>query len=114
MDSTLHNQTPIFFSNALSTKLGKKIYFKMDCNQPTGSFKVRGVGRRCQEAAKEGATHFVIASGGNAGLATAYAGWKLGIKTTVIVPVTTNQAMREKIANLGATVKVFGCVVCCP
>ena len=105
---TLHNHTPLFFSHALSTKLNKKIYFKMDCHQPTGSFKIRGVGTRCQEAAQEGATHFVIASGGNAGLATAYAGWKLGIKTTVVVPSTTHASMRQKIEHLGAEVRVFG------
>lgn len=105
---TLHNHTPLFFSHALSAKLNKKIYFKMDCHQPTGSFKIRGVGKRCQEAAKEGATHFVIASGGNAGLATAYAGWKLGIKTTVVVPSTTHESMRQKIEHLGAEVRVFG------
>jgi len=108
MTKILHNQTPVLYSHALSTKLGKKIYFKMDCHQPSGSFKIRGVGKRCQEAAKEGSKHFVIASGGNAGLATAYAGWKLGIKTTVVVPSTTSLAMRNKISHLGAEVKVFG------
>ncbi len=108
MTDTLHHQTPLFYSHTLSAQLGKKIYFKMDCHQPTGSFKIRGVGKRCQEAAKEGFEHFVIASGGNAGLATAYAGWKMGIKTTVVVPSTTQVGMRRKIEHLGAVVKVFG------
>lgn len=80
----------------------------MDCHQPTGSFKIRGVGRRCQEAAETGTKQFVIASGGNAGLATAYAGWKLGIKTTVVVPETTKKSMQLKLQHLGAEVIVFG------
>lgn len=80
----------------------------MDCHQPTGSFKIRGIGKRCQEAFEAGFDHFVIASGGNAGLATAYAGWKMGVKTTVVVPTTTTQAMQEKIINLGAELKIFG------
>jgi len=108
MTKALHCKTPLFYAHELSSQLNKKIYFKMDCHQPTGSFKIRGVGKRCQEAAAEGYEHFVIASGGNAGLATAYAGWKMGIKTTVVVPETTKAFMRAKISALGATVKVFG------
>lgn len=108
MTTALHNKTPLFYAHELSRKLNKKIYFKMDCHQPTGSFKIRGVGKRCQEAAEQGYGHFVIASGGNAGLATAYAGWKMGIKTTVVVPTTTKEFMRTKLTALGATVKVFG------
>ena len=108
MTTALHHKTPLFYAHELSRKLNKKIYFKMDCHQPTGSFKIRGVGKRCQEAAEQGYEHFVIASGGNAGLATAYAGWKMGIKTTVVVPTTTKEFMRAKLAALGATVKVFG------
>lgn len=108
MTTTLHLKTPLFYAHGLSKQLNKKIYFKMDCHQPTGSFKIRGVGKRCQEALEEGYEHFVIASGGNAGLATAYAGWKMGIKTTVVLPTTTQESMQSKIADLGATVKVFG------
>ena len=108
MSKTLHNKTPLFYSHKLSTKLGKKIYFKMDCHQPSGSFKIRGVGKRCQEAAEEGYHHFVIASGGNAGLAVAYAGWKMGIKTTVVVPQSTKKPMQQKLSNLGADVIVHG------
>lgn len=108
MTTRLHSKTPLFYAHQLSDQLNKKIYFKMDCHQPTGSFKIRGVGKRCQEAVEQGYEHFVIASGGNAGLATAYAGWKMGIQTTVVVPTTTNPFMRAKIAALGATVKVFG------
>lgn len=105
---TLHEKTPVRYAHNLSKKLQKSIYFKMDCYQPTGSFKIRGVGLRCQEAYAKGAEQFVIASGGNAGLATAYAGWKLGVPTTVVVPTTTTVSMRNKIIALGATLKVFG------
>lgn len=104
----LHHDTPLFYAHQLSAKWGKKIFFKMDCYQPSGSFKIRGVGRRCQEAFEQGHKHFVIASGGNAGLAAAYAGWKLGGKTTVVVPTTTSLKVQSKLKNLGAEVRVFG------
>lgn len=105
---TLHQPTPLFYAHALSRRLQKNIYFKMDCHQPSGSFKIRGVGKRCQEAAAEGYRHFVIASGGNAGLAVAYAGWKMKIKTTVVVPRSTALFMQQKIKDLEAQVVVHG------
>ncbi|MCP4438101.1 MAG: pyridoxal-phosphate dependent enzyme [Aureispira sp.] len=104
----LHIETPIFESYTLNNKLGKRIFFKMDCFQPSGSFKIRGIGNLCQTQAALGAKHFVAASGGNAGCAAAYAGRQLGVPTTVVVPETTSVAMQERIAAIGATVKVFG------
>ncbi len=104
----LYNQTPVFYSHALSSKLKKDIWFKMDCHQPTGSFKVRGVGQMCIEAAQAGSRQFVIASGGNAGMATAYAGYQLGIKTTVVIPKTTGQAVISKLEQLDANVIIYG------
>lgn len=47
-------------------------------------------------------------SGGNAGVAIAYAGKQLGIPTTVVVPSTTQPLMRERIESYGATVIVEG------
>lgn len=104
----LHYQTPLFYAAALSAKLGKEVWFKMDCYQPTGSFKIRGVGKLCIEAVANGSRELVCASGGNAGLATAYAGKQLGVTVTIIVPNTTKALAIAKIEALGATVKVFG------
>ena len=50
-------------------------------------------------------------SGGNAGLAAAYAGRKLQLSVTVVVPETTPQLMIEKIKEEGATVEVVGKVI---
>ena len=50
----------------------------------------------------------MIASGGNAGLATAFAGWKLGVPTTVVLPLATSVAMQDKIRHLGARVELAG------
>lgn len=106
----LHHATPLFLDHHLSAVLGKRVYFKMDCYQPTGSFKVRGIGRLCQQARAEGYRRFVIASGGNAGLATAYAGWKLGIPTTVVLPRRTPLHVQTNIRALGAEVLLYGAV----
>lgn len=104
----LHIETPVLQLEPLQRKTGKEIYAKMECLQPSGSFKIRGIGLMCLEAAQAGSTHFVSSSGGNAGYSAAYAGRKLGIKTTVIVPETTNPSVRKRIEDEGAAVVVHG------
>ena len=104
----MHNKTPIYRSFQQSNALGKDIYYKMDCHQPSGSFKIRGIGLLCREKRREGITHFVIASGGNAGLALAYSGYRLGVEVTVVVPESTKETMRERIRLLGARLEVQG------
>jgi len=80
----------------------------MEALQPVGSFKIRGIGRTCQLAAEAGIDHLVSSSGGNAGYAVAYAGDKLGLKVTVVVPSTTSAFMRDLLTSRGAEVIEFG------
>ncbi len=103
-----HINTPLLESVNLGKLLGKEVWLKMDALQPTGSFKIRGMGRACQEAVKAGATELFTSSGGNAGYAVAYAGNKLRIKTTVIVPQTTSEFMHQKLKDENAEVMVYG------
>lgn len=107
---SLHHATPLFYAHRLSAALQKHIHFKMDCYQPTGSFKIRGIGQLCEQALAEGYKALVIASGGNAGLATAYAGWKLGLPTTVVLPTNTPLHVQANIRVLGAKVILHGAV----
>ena len=80
----------------------------MDTLQPSGSFKIRGIGHAMMHYVNEGATEFVAASGGNAGLATAYAGRRLNKPVTVVVPTTTKPIAKELIKREGAKVVVSG------
>ncbi len=104
---TLHHLTPYWPLRGLPST-SRETWVKMDCHQPTGSFKIRGVGRLCQELKGRGASAFVSSSGGNAGYAAAYAGQALGVPVRVVVPSTTPAFMRERIAALGADVTVEG------
>jgi L-serine/L-threonine ammonia-lyase len=106
--STLHLQTPVFENPAINNRLNKRIYLKMDCFQPVGSFKIRGIGALCQEAVQSGITHLVCSSGGNAGYAAAYAGRQLQANVTVVVPETTSDTARARIVAEGAEVIVHG------
>ncbi|NXI46223.1 SDSL protein, partial [Galbula dea] len=107
-EKPFHIVSPALESLPLSKAAGTKVYMKLENVQPTGSFKIRGIGHLCQEAAKKGCQHFVCSSGGNAGLAAAYAAKKLGLPITVVVPSTTIPATVRKMEELGAEVEVSG------
>jgi L-serine/L-threonine ammonia-lyase len=80
----------------------------MDALQPPGSFKIRGVGAACEHHAKNGKRRFVSSSGGNAGIAVAYAGRRLSIPVSVFVPETTTERAKSLIRQEGAEVFVHG------
>jgi len=110
-----HINSPVISSlpltNLLSSTSKVDVYLKMDALQPSGSFKIRGVGNMCYKAVHEkGCIHLVCASGGNAGKSVAYAGRKMNVSTTIVVPQTTPELMRKKIQEEGATLIVHGSV----
>lgn len=107
----LHDWTPVIESFPLSNRVGNPVFLKMECYQPTGSFKIRGIGKLCQQMVAEGKKHLVSSSGGNAGYATAYAGKKLGVDVTVFMPTTTPQVCVNAIKSEGATVNAVGTVL---
>ncbi len=105
---SLHINTPLIASTSLSARTGREVWLKLDALQPAGSFKIRGVGLACQTYQERGARRFVSSSGGNAGLAVAYAGRQLGVPVTVVVPQTTTERAKSLIAAEGAQVQVHG------
>ncbi|HEV8691800.1 MAG TPA: pyridoxal-phosphate dependent enzyme [Ideonella sp.] len=106
--AALHIPTPLVESLALSRAAGRRVWLKLEALQPPGSFKIRGVGAACQAYHARGARRFVSSSGGNAGLAVAYAGRKLGVPVQVVVPQSATARARELLAAEGAEVTVHG------
>jgi L-serine/L-threonine ammonia-lyase len=104
----LHLETPLLESQPLSQASGRSIWLKMDALQPPGSFKIRGVGAACEHHAANGKRRFVSSSGGNAGIAVAYAGRQLSIPVSVFVPETTTERAKALIRQEGAEVFVHG------
>lgn len=84
------------------------MWLKLESLQPSGSFKLRGIGLACQEHAKRGVKRFVSSSGGNAGIAVAYAGRELDIPVTVVVPETTSPRACRLISDMNADVLIHG------
>ena len=106
--SPLHIITPLVDSRPLSLCSNRLVRLKLEALQPSGSFKLRGIGHACQTYLNQGAKRFVSSSGGNAGVAVAYAGYRLGVPVTVVVPVTTTKRAQENITQLGAQLIVHG------
>ncbi|BCW80264.1 threonine/serine dehydratase [Arthrobacter sp. NicSoilC5] len=85
-----------------------QVWLKCEFMQHTGTFKARGALNRIL-AAKErgelrGGVGVVVASGGNAGLANAYAAKQLGVPATVFVPEAAPAVKVAKLKAIGATV----------
>ncbi len=106
--SYLHIETPLIESVPLSKRVKSKVWLKMEALQPSGSFKLRGIGMACQHYSSEGAKRFISSSGGNAGIAVAYSGRKLGVPVTVVVPVTTTEGAITAIRDEKADVVIKG------
>ncbi|XP_069877530.1 L-serine dehydratase/L-threonine deaminase [Dipodomys merriami] len=104
----LHVKSPVRDSMTLTKVAGTSVYLKMDSSQPSGSFKIRGIGHFCKTWAARGCEHFVCSSAGNAGMAAAYAARKLGIPATIVVPNTTPELTVERLKSEGAVVEVVG------
>ncbi|MES2102844.1 MAG: pyridoxal-phosphate dependent enzyme [Pseudomonadota bacterium] len=104
----LHSKTPLLEHRGLSAQLDKKVWLKLENTQASGSFKLRGIGLLCQRAVAGGASHLVCPSGGNAGFAAAVAGAALGVHTTIVVPHTTHESVRQNIRAIGADLIVEG------
>lgn len=81
------------------------VALKLDLLQPTGSFKVRGAFNllTSREVTSAGV---IAASGGNFGLAVAYAARELGLAAHVFVPDTSPAEKIAGLRGLGADVRV--------
>ena len=78
---------------------------KLELLQHTGSFKPRGAFNRMLTADVD-ASGVLAASGGNFGLAVAYAARVLGHPAEIFVPSTSPAMKIERIRSYGATVHV--------
>lgn len=85
-----------------------QVWLKCEFLQHTGTFKARGAFNRvlaCQERGElDPAVGIVVASGGNAGLANAYAAAAVGVPATVFVPESAPAVKVNKLKAAGATV----------
>lgn len=86
-----------------------EVWLKLEQLQVGGSFKARGMYNRLL-ANPIPAGGVIVASGGNAGIATAAAARALGVKCEVFVPTVSSPAKQARLRELGAEVVVTGAV----
>jgi threonine dehydratase len=87
------------------------LWLKLEQLQHTGSFKARGAFNRILSAMDDGAlpaVGVVTASGGNAGMAVAYAARELGTPAEVFVPRTAPAVKVARLRAFGASVTQVG------
>ncbi|WP_110947013.1 threonine ammonia-lyase [Pseudomonas bohemica] len=103
-------KTPLLLASALREPVTEAdLWLKLECLQPTGSFKVRGATNRLLTTPTEQMRNGIVtASGGNHGLATARAASVAGVPSTIFVPRNITPAKLAKLAAWGADVKVVG------
>jgi threonine dehydratase len=101
--------TPVATVEAAAFGTPVPVTLKLELFQHTGSFKVRGAfNRMLAAAARAEVPRVVAASGGNHGLAVAYAARALGMPAEVFVPETIAPVKVTKLRTFGAAVTVTG------
>jgi threonine synthase len=97
--------TPLLELPRLAAHLGlRRLWAKDEGQNPTGSFKARGLGMAVTRARTLGVKGFIIPSAGNAGGAAAAYGARAGLPVAVIVPRTTPAAAIAEALITGARV----------
>ena len=101
-------RTPVIETDAADFGLGSfQAVFKLEMLQRAGSFKTRGAFANLllRELPAAGV---VAASGGNHGVAVAYAAQRLGVPARIFVPTVASPAKIARIRDCGAVLTVCG------
>lgn len=114
-DAKVHIKTPLLYSAPLSKQSSSpggrsiSVYLKLDNLQPSGSFKIRGLGNTISKRARSSpGLHVISSSGGNAGLAASHAASALGLGCDVLVPSSAEEEVKALMRAEGANVTVVG------
>jgi threonine synthase len=99
--------TPLVRVRALEHGLGLgEVWIKDEAQNPTGSFKARGMAAALTRAVAAGARRFTVPTAGNAGVALAAYGARAGASVRVYAPRTTPPRLLEQVTVHGAELVV--------
>jgi threonine dehydratase len=98
-------RTPVLHLEPVAFGVPGRLTLKLELLQHTGSFKPRGAFNRMLSADVP-ATGVIAASGGNFGLAVAFAARALGHRAEIFVPETSPPVKAARIAAFGAEVRL--------
>ncbi len=98
--------TPLIDAHRTADRVGVgRLWVKDEGQNPTGSFKARGLCLAVSRALELGAEALAIPSAGNAGSAAAAYAAAAGLPLHVVVPLDTPAPIVEEIAALGADLR---------
>jgi threonine synthase len=107
--------TPLLRLNTLEKQFGlDHLLIKDESQNPTGSFKARGLAMAISKAKELGISECIIPTAGNAGGAMAAYCARAGMKATVVMPKHTPKAFMTECLYFGATlIQVEGLISDC-
>jgi threonine dehydratase len=101
--------TPIAVSDTLSKMCRANVFLKLENQQHTGTFKMRGAfNRMSQLSSEERARGVVTASSGNHAQGVAYAAQQLGIPATIVVPDEVSKAKLKRLQGYDVEIVLEG------
>jgi threonine dehydratase len=101
--------TPVYSSETIGRRAGRRVWLKAENLQRTGSFKIRGaVNKVATLTAAEREAGVVAASAGNHGQAVAWAAREAGVQATIFMPQDAPMAKVDATRNYGAEVVFAG------
>ena len=103
-------KTTFSYSEVFSKLIDGEVYFKLENQQFTGSFKARGALNKILTLNESGKSinSVILASTGNHGAAVAYAARLAKIECNIYVPEGSSKAKLSNMKNYGATINIFG------
>ncbi|MGN0854280.1 MAG: threonine ammonia-lyase, biosynthetic [Kiritimatiellia bacterium] len=102
-------KTPLDEATALSRKFGCRFLLKREDLQPVHSYKIRGAyNKMSQLPPRELEKGVICASAGNHAQGVALSAKKLGVKATIVMPVTTPEIKTSAVRAYGATIVLYG------
>jgi threonine dehydratase len=102
-------ETPVEPSTFLNEMCGGEINLKLENQQLTGSFKIRGaLNKLLQLSERERKRGIVAASSGNHAQGVGYAARVIGVEATVVVPRNTPMVKIDAIKRYGVELIVHG------
>lgn len=101
--------TPLEAMETISSRLNNTVLIKREDLQPVHSFKIRGAfNRMAQLSEEERARGVVAASAGNHAQGVALSGRELGIRTIIVMPLTTPSIKVDAVRSFGGEVLLHG------
>ncbi|HEX9690716.1 MAG TPA: threonine synthase [Gemmatimonadales bacterium] len=100
--------TPLIAARVVGEELGMtRLFVKDESQNPTGSFKARGLSAAVTRAVRAGVERFTVPTAGNAGVALSAYASRVGLAATVFTPAGTPPRILEQMQTYGAEVRLI-------